>query len=111
MIRAHSEEQFFFAKFGSSLPNIVNNVSLYRRGKCDKVFTGLLALFKNVGCDKHLLPFARLAKQTKIHYQRFCNNVSFTLFFAVCETFSQTLNRPKKDSNFDISVVADKVIA
>ena len=31
------------------------------------VFTGLLAFIKEVGCDKHPLPFARPAKQTKIH--------------------------------------------
>ena len=49
------------------LPNIFDKGSQYRRGKCDKVFTGLLAFIKDVGCDKHALPFAMPAKQTKIH--------------------------------------------
>ena len=50
-----------------SLPNISDKVSLYRSGKCSKVFTGLLAFIKDVGCGKYLLPFARPAKKTKIH--------------------------------------------
>ena len=31
------------------LPNIFDKVSRYRRGKCDTVFIGLLALIKDVG--------------------------------------------------------------
>ena len=50
-----------------SLPNIFDKVSRYRRGKRDKVFTGLLAFIKDVGCEKRPLPFVRSAKQTKIH--------------------------------------------
>ena len=50
-----------------SVPSKFNKGSRYRRGKCDKVFTGLLAFIKDVGCDKHPLSFVRPAKQTKIH--------------------------------------------
>ena len=63
------------------MPNTFDKVSQYRRGKRDKFFTVLQPFIKDAGCEKHPLPFARPAKETKRHLQRFFDKVSLPVFF------------------------------
>ena len=64
---AKMSELSWIARVNRDLCRKFDKVSRYRRGKRDKVFTGSLAFIKVVGCDKHPLPFAVPAKQTKTH--------------------------------------------